>query len=390
MVIEIGNNFKNTPKIKCGEGQYPCIISSFGISDDSMSYAKEIKKAKLALSAGANIVNDNSLAGDIDKNYKRCIDSTSALFGAVAVNCFAKKINELEEISPETFIDRLIKQMALGVDIVTLHATIWREDFQKINNSDRIIPNTSRGGSLLLKYMKYSGNENPYFTYFDRILCAAKRYNVTLSLCVSSRAASIADYFLHNEFYWEETKRVGELVKRAQTMGVNAVVEGIGHCPLNLIPESIQRTKEICYGAPYRIMSVCTDIALGMDHLSSAISVATAVASGADMVTCITRAEHIGLPLSTDIVEAVQYTKLAIHIGYITRTNDFARDIAMSKERRKKGCGGEISEAIDCKLAKRELLRHKFQIGEKKCTMCGDNCALKLSDEFSEKDKEND
>lgn len=386
MVIEIGNNLKNIPKIKCGTDQYPCVITSFGISDDSMSYDTEIKKAKKAIKTGADIVNDNSLAGDIDNNYKRCIKQSSALFGMVAVNCFAKEINAHKEILPFAFIERLISQMALGVDIVTLHATVWREDIQKISNSRRIIPNTSRGGSLLMKYMRYTGNENPYFVYYDSILQAAKIYNVTLSLCVASRAASVADYHANNEFYWEETARVGDLVKRAQESGVNVVVEGIGHCPLNLISESIKRTKVICHGAPYRIMSVCTDIALGMDQISSAISVATAVANGADMVTCITRAEHIGLPLLSDIAEAVRTTKLAIHIGYIARSCDFSRDIAMSKERQKRGCGGEINKAIDCDTAKRELIRHKFQIVEKKCTMCGDNCALKLSDELGEEE----
>ncbi len=384
MIIEIGNNLKGKPTLKCGNGQYPCIISSFGISDASMSYAEEIKKAKAALQVGANIVNDNSLDGDIDYNYECCIKQTAAVFGFVAINGFANDIHAHKDIRPIEFINRLKGQMELGADIITLHASIWAGDWQDLQSMDRIIPYTSRGGALLIKYMRYSGHQNPYFTYFDNILQAAKKYNVTLSLCVSSRAASIEDYLSHNEFYWVETKRVGELVKRAQTAGVNVVVEGIGHCPLHCIADSIRKTKDVCYNAPYRVMSVCTDIALGMDHLSSAISAATAVASGADMVTCITRAEHIGLPDLSDITEAVRYTKLAIHIGYSARTGHFVRDMAMALERRKKGCGGEVNHAIDKVVAKRELLRHKFQVGQKKCTMCGDNCALKLTDELIE------
>lgn len=386
MVIDIGNNLRNNAKMKCGDGQYPCIITSFGISDDTMSYAAEIKKVKTAIDAGADIVNDNSLAGNIDANYKKCIDKTSALFGFVAVNCYAKEINAHKMISPYSFIERLIRQMALGADIITLHATVWAEDIYKISNSERIIPNTSRGASLLMKYMRYTGNQNPYYVYYDSILQAAKKYNVTLSLCSASRAASVADYVANNAMYWEEVARIGDLVERAQNAGVNVVVEGIGHCPLNMISESVKRTKGMCHGAPYRVMSVCTDIALGMDHVSSAVSAAAAVAGGADMVTCITRAEHIGLPLLSDIAEAVRYTKLAVHIGYIARSGDFSRDIAMSKERHKKGCGGEISRAIDCETARRELVRHKFSFGEKKCTMCGDNCALKLSDELGEEE----
>jgi phosphomethylpyrimidine synthase len=385
MKYYIGNNQRNIKNIPYGENMYPPIITSIGISEDYGSFEKELSKAKFAIKAGASIINDNSLNGHIFENYKRFLLKLSVPFATVGINSLAKKINSGTEIHKNEFVDNIIQQINMGVDIITLHATIFKEDFETINNTNRIIPCTSRGGLLMLKYMNKSNIQNPFWLNFDDILKCAKKNNATISLCVSFRPASIFDCSLHNDLYWIEIQRIAKLIEKAKMMDVNIMVEGIGHCPINLIPSIIRETKKICYDAPYRILAVSTDIALGYDHISSAIVTAIAIENGADVVTCVTRAEHVGLPSSKEIFEGVISTKIAIHSGYIARTRDYRKDISMAKARMKNGCIGEINAAIDPSSAKKSISKHKYYNGEKKCEMCGENCSLDILENISNK-----
>jgi phosphomethylpyrimidine synthase len=385
MKCYIGNKQRNTKKLLCGEDIYPLIITSIGITDDNGLFEKELSKAKSAIKAGASIINDNSLSGHIYENYGRFLDKLPVPFATVGINSLAKKINLNHEIHKDEFVNNIIQQIEMGVDIITLHASIFKEDIEAINNSSRIIPCTSRGGVLLLDYMNKNNVQNPFWLHFDDILVYAKKYNATISLCASFRPASVYDCSFHNDLYWIEIQRIARLIEKAKAMDVNIMIEGIGHCPINLIPNIIHETKKICHNVPYRIMAVSTDIALGYDHISSAIATAIAVENGADVVTCVTRAEHIGLPSSTEIIEAVISAKIAIHSGYIARTNDFQKDFNMSKARIENGCIGEINAAIAPLYAKRSISKHKYINGRKQCEMCRNNCSLDLLEKVSKR-----
>lgn len=386
MKYYIGNNQRILKKVSCGDDSYPLIVTSIGISDDYGSFKKELLKARSAIKVGASIINDNSLRGNIFENYKRFLSQLPVPFATVGINSLARKI-VTNDISNNEFIDNIIRQIEMGVDIITLHATIFKEDTDVINNSFRIISCTSRGGLLMLKYMNENNIQNPYWIYFDDILLYAKKYNATISLCVSFRPASIYDCSLQNDLYWIEIQRIARLVEKAKMMEVNVMIEGIGHCPINLIPSIIRKTKKICYDVPYRILAVSTDIALGHDHISSAIATAIAIENGADVVTCVTRAEHIGLPSSKEVCESVISTKIAIHSGYIAKTHDYYKDINMAKARLKNGCIGEITAAIDSSSARKILSQHKYWNGKKQCEMCGENCSLDILENMFKKNR---
>lgn len=379
----IGNNQRKLKKK--GVGDYPLIIANVGVSGDYGSFEKELSKAKLAIKAGASIINDNSLIGNIFENYRKFLIELPVPFATVGINCLAKKIISNDEMIENEFVGNIIQQIEMGVDVITLHATIFKDDLDVMNSMSRIISCTSRGGLMLLKYMSENNIQNPFWTHFDDILLCAKKYNATISLCTSFRPASIYDCSLHNELYWIEISRIGRLVEKAKMVDVNIMIEGIGHCPINLIPNIIYETKKICYDAPYRILAVSTDIALGYDHISSAIATAVAIENGADIVTCVTRAEHIGLPSKKEIYESIISTKIAVHSGYIARTNDYSRDFNMAKARMKNGYIGEIDAAIDPLLAKISISKHKYYNGKKQCEMCGANCSLDILENISNK-----
>lgn len=380
MEYYIRNKKRNISPILCGENIYPIIISNIGISKKDSSIDEELRKADLAIKAGASIINDNSLEGDFWNNYRLFLSALPVPFATVGINSLANKINSHVNIFQKEFVDTIIRQIEMGVDVITLHATIFKNDIEILKKSNRIIPCTSRGGLLMLKYMNKNNVENPFWLYFDNILHYAKKYNTTISLSTSYRPASVYDCSLQNDLYWIEIQRIAKLVEKAKEKNVNIMVEGIGHCPIDLIPSIISKTKKICYNVPYRVLTVSTDIALGHDHISSAISTAIAVEYGADIVTCVTRAEHIGLPSKEEIYESVISSKIAIHSGYIARTKDYTKDIRMTMARKEKGCIGEINAAIDPFSAKENICKHKYHDKKKQCEMCGNNCSLDLLD----------
>ena len=232
---------------------------------------------------------------------------------------------------------------------------------------------------MVLENMLKTGEDNYYFTYFDEILQIAKEYGVTISLGSVFRPASINDAINSNSKYWDEVNKNASLAKRAREMDVNCMVEGIGHCPINLIPEIVKKSKQICDNIPYRVLSVSTDSALGFDHVASAIASSVAAMAGADFITAVSRSEHLGLPSVEDLREAVISAKIAAHAGYIARTGDISLDLKMASARSELGCRGSISAGIVPKMTEEALLSHKLSEG-KKCTMCGEFCALSSGD----------
>ena len=381
MQIKIGN-VKRQKKILAGDGEYPKVLASVGVSSREDSIKTEVEKAKIAQKYGADIVIDHTLTLENYEIQKQIIEETNIAVSSIAVyDMAAKSRYGTKNFYDERDVLKGIEEKAkLGLDMMTIHASVLKKDLAFFENSQRIIPCTSRGGTMVLENIKKTGSENFYYTYFDEILDIAKVYNVAISLGAIFRPANIYDAINENTMYWEEISRNAELAEKAKAKGVACMVEGIGHCPIHLIPSIVKKSKEICK-VPYRVLTVATDSGLGFDHVSSAIATSTAVMAGADFVTAVSRSEHLGLPKTEDLKEAVISAKIAAHCGYIARTGDISLDYSMAKTRSEVGCRGSIQASIVPEMTKEALEKHKS--GEdKKCTMCGDFCALFSSDKI--------
>lgn len=375
--IRISGNKRNVSPVYTGSDYAPVIIASVGASDINDSLEMEVKKAKRAAKLGASIVTDHTLLDNLDYVQEKIAQVIEVPFSAIPVYEAAVRARKTNGIIHSQEMLRIIESQACrGVDILTLHATAFRKDIRLLKGTQRIIPCTSRGGTMMLEILNASGEENPYWSYFDDILDIAQHYNLTLSLGTCFRPASVYDCANNNELFFEEMQRMGELVHRANSRSIGVIIEGIGHAPLNHIETIVKKTKKLCHNVPYRVLTVATDIALGFDHIASAIASACAVYHGADMVTCVSRSEHVGLPSIDDLSEAVITAKIAAYTGYSARTNNFKQDKIMSIARNRLGCGGQIEAAIYPEGAREALCTRKYVNGKKECSMCGGFCAL--------------
>ncbi|MCR4874742.1 MAG: phosphomethylpyrimidine synthase ThiC [Clostridia bacterium] len=382
MKMIIGNIKRNNKLIFDTNG-HPLVLASIGASQTEDSIEEEVRKAVMAEKYGADIIIDHTLTPNHYVLQKRVLESTNIPVSSIAVYDLAsmKLFNNKKAFNKDDVINGIKSKAELGIDLMTIHAGVLYEDINYFKNNGRIISCTSRGGTMVIKNMMETHEENYYWTCFDEILDIAKQYNITISLGTTFRPANISDAVNMNEMYWKEVERNAVLVKKAQGKGVNIMVEGIGHCPIDMIPDVVKKTKKICHDAPYRVLTVATDCALGFDHVSSAIAASAAVMAGANCITAVTRSEHLGLPRFEDVKEAITSARIAAHCGYIARTHDYSKDIAMAKERNEVGCKGAIDKSIIPEITKEELKKCKID-DEKKCTMCGSFCALKSSDEI--------
>ncbi len=260
-------------------------------------------------------------------------------------------------------------------DMITVHAALRREHLPLVAASHRLIPMTSKGGGIVSAFMRCKGSENPYYEEFDRLLEAFASYGVTLSLGTSLRPASVCDGY--DELSAAELETMAELASRALAAGVNVMIEGLGHATIGRIPEEVRRGKAACHGIPYRVLPMCTDIALGYDHIAGAIAGAVAVGAGADAITCMTRAEHLGLPTVDEVREAVIATRVAAHAGELVKIGDFSRDRQMSRTRWEHGCKGDWTAAVYPEGAREALVaRGRLEDQQIRCSMCGNHCGI--------------
>ena len=384
MIIEIGN-VKRKKKIYAGDQLYPLVLASVGASQDSDSIEREVAKSVAAEKYGANIVIDHTLTPDNYVLQQKILENTDIPLSSIAVYdvAAAALYEKRETFSASDVLGAFEEKAKLGLDLITVHGGVRMENIRELRESGRIIPSTSRGGTMVIKNMQRTGEENYYYTYFEKLLEIAKKYSVTVSLGTTFRPATINDAINENGLYYMELKQNAELVLMAQSMGVGVMVEGIGHCPINLTPKIVKESIDICHGAPYRVLTVSTDCALGFDHVSSAISSAVAVQSGASFVTAVSRSEHLGLPEADDLKEAVTAAKIAVHSGYIARSGDISKDMEMARARESQGCRGSVSASIIPEVTREALLKEKRGDGTKKCGMCGPFCALDSLDDIN-------
>ena len=371
----IGSKIRNVKKVELSELAYPVLFAHVGVGDyKNLDEAIEVERAKIKaiIDLGADIICDVSMSENMSYVHEKLLEGFNIPFGTVsAYEAYISSEKNNLVYKEEEFIKLFKEEVLRGFDIITIHATVFKDDRLLINNCDRLISTTSRGGMLLLKMMEVNGYENPYYTHFDEILEICKEYDVCLSLGPCYRPASVCDCNPEDNLTLIELERMAELCKRAISKGVGITIEGIGHAPLNLIEPMIKLAKNMCHNVPYRVMTVSTDIALGYDHISSAIASANAIYHGADSVTAVTRAEHLGIPTLEEVVEAVKAAKVAIYSGYIARSGNMNRDKIMSKAREANGCIGHIPSTL---FPNEPIKTNKRK--NKACSMCGPYCPL--------------
>jgi len=389
VVIPANRNHRGVRPVGIGEGLRIKVNTNLGTSSDHVDLEEELKKLEVSIQAGTDAVMDLSTGGDIDAIRREIIRHSPIPVGTVpiyeAAIEAAKKRKALAKMRVEDLLEVIERQAEEGVDFITVHCGVTRNTVERLKRTRRLLGVVSRGGSFLIEWMIYNGKENPLYEYYDRLLEIAKKHDVTLSLGDGLRPGCLADATDRPQV--QETILLGELTERAWAEGVQVMIEGPGHVPLDQIEANVLLEKRLCKGAPFYVLGpLVTDVSPGYDHITCAIGGAIAGKAGADFLCYVTPSEHLKLPSIEDVREGVIATRIAGHAADIARGNKVAlqRDIEMSKARMAFDWEKQIELSLDPDKAKR--YHEQGKSGEKDvCTMCGEFCAIKRLKDFFNK-----
>ena len=376
-----------TPK-GVGAGLSVKVNANIGTSSERVHIEEEIEKLRVAEEAGTDTVMDLSTGGALDEIRKIVMSHAHVPVGTVpiyqaAVQAVAKK-GSITAMEPDELFEVIEKHGEDGVDFITVHAGVTRSVIERLKKQGRIADIVSRGGAFLTEWMIVNSKENPLYEQFDRLVAIAKKYDMTLSLGDGLRPGSIADATDRTQV--QELLILGELCEEAQRNGVQVMIEGPGHVPLNQIEANIVLEKKLCKDAPFYVLGpIVTDIAPGYDHITSAIGGALAGYYGADFICYVTPSEHLGLPTVDDVREGVVVARIAAHAADLARGNRSAwlRDEQMSRYRKALDWAGQIRMSIDPQKIK--TFRKERSLHDDVCSMCGDYCAMKIVSEYFKK-----
>ncbi len=386
IVICHNNKHANGTPLAVGAGLRTKVNANIGSSSDDTDIEKELDKARTAVKYGADAIMDLSTGGPVDEIRKAIIAETNACIGSVplyqaALDAVRAKNKAIVDMTVDDIFAGIIKHAEDGVDFITVHCGVTRSTVERMKNEGRIMDVVSRGGAFTIEWMSYNNKENPLFEHFDKLLEITKEYDMTLSLGDGFRPGCLADATDRAQIH--ELILLGELTQRAQDAGVQVMIEGPGHVPLNQIQTNIQLQKRLCHGAPFYVLGpLVTDIAPGYDHITCAIGGAIAAAAGADFLCYVTPSEHLCLPNVQDVRDGVIATRIAAHAADIAKgvKGAMAKDIAMAKCRKKLDWEGQFALAMDPDKA-REYRANSPVSDHGACTMCGEFCAYKLMDD---------
>lgn len=351
---------------------------NLGVSRDFKDYNIEMEKVMEAVKMGAEAIMDLSSHGDTQPFRRRLTSECPAMIGTVPIyDSVIHYKRDLAILSAKDFINVIRMHAEDGVDFVTLHCGITRKTIDQIKSHKRKMNIVSRGGSLVFAWMCMTGQENPFYEYYDEILDICREYDVTVSLGDACRPGCLAD--AGDICQIEELVRLGELTKRAWAKDVQVMVEGPGHMPLDQIKANMKMQQTVCMGAPFYVLGpIVTDIAPGYDHITSAIGGAIAASVGAAFLCYVTPAEHLALPSVDDVKQGIIATKIAAHAADIAKKIPHARDIddKMSDARRSFDWETQWQCSIDPDTARRIRDMRKPEFDES-CSMCGKFCAVR-------------
>lgn len=351
---------------------------NLGISGDLADEEEEWRKVDVALELGAEAIMDLSNSGKTRAFRRALIERSPAMVGTVPMyDAIGYLEKALIDITPDDFLEVIRAHAEDGVDFVTVHAGMNRRVIDSFKETGRLTNIVSRGGSLIFAWMEATGNENPFYEFYDDVLAILHEHDVTISLGDAMRPGSIYD--ASDAAQIAELIEIGKLTQRAWDAGVQVMVEGPGHMALDEIAANMKMEKRLCHGAPFYVLGpLVTDIAPGYDHITAAIGGAIAASSGADFLCYVTPAEHLRLPDAHDVREGLVATKIAAHAADIAKGVPGARDRdnRMSDARRRVSWGEMFDLALDSQRA-REFYESAPPVTEGTCTMCGKMCAMK-------------
>jgi len=360
------------------------VNANIGTSPDYADLDNELAKLHAAEEAGADTVMDLSTGGDTRAIRRKLLAQAKVPLGSVPIyeaaaktTAASKPIPEMAEEDIWSAIENHIKD---GIDFITVHCGVTWAVLDGLKERKRICGIVSRGGTFLTEWMIHNGCENPLYQDFDRLLEMAHESDVTLSLGDGLRPGAIADSMDGPQVH--ELLVLADLAERAKDAGVQVIIEGPGHVPIDQVRGQVEMEKSVCKGAPFYVLGpIVTDIAPGYDHITAAIGGAIAAAAGADFLCYVTPTEHLGLPGVEEVREGVIAARIAAHAGDIAKGVAGARerDEEFSRLRRDRNWKRQIAESIDPKKAE-EIRQELRPQSEDVCSMCGQYCVFKLTE----------
>lgn len=378
-LTEIGNAKREQPRLLIGQNG-PIVIAIVGITSESGDLREELRKAKIAEQVGADMIADVSTVFNSTEIHSELLTELTIPVSTVPLyeiwRIASKRGEWPKQLSSNLILDVIEKQAELGVDCMTLHSAFTLSQLNAIDQSGRGIQMQARGGGLIRQFMASTGKENPLFECFDDILMILRKNHVSVSIGCSCRTGTVDDPI--DDIIWQEALVQAQLVRDCRENNVPVMVEGLSHIRYGLIKPYVRSMKSLTDGAPLRLLGpISTEKGLGYDHITAAISATEAVIAGVDALTCVTRAEHIGIPDEEELREAVVATKIAIEVA----KQNWNRETEKSSFR----CGMGFS-----KLNKDDVIDYNKALELKKlksgdvidsCQMCNETCPLILMEE---------
>jgi phosphomethylpyrimidine synthase len=365
-----------------GRGLTTKINANIGTSKDRVSIEEEKEKLRIIVEHGGDAVMELSTGGPIRELRDYLIEESPVPLGTVPIYEAAIRAVEahgsIARLTPDLLFQVIGEHGEQGVDFITVHSGLTLNAVERLTRQGRVMDIVSRGGSFLLEWMVYNERENPLYAEYDRLLDIAKKYDMTLSLGDGLRPGCLAD--ATDRAQVEELLTLGELRDRALEAGVQVIIEGPGHVPLNQVELNIRLQKELCKGAPFYVLGpLVTDVAMGYDHIAGAIGGAVAGAAGADFLCYVTPSEHIRLPNMEDVREGVIASKVAAHAADIAKgvPSALEKDRKMARFRKGLDWDGQISLSFNPERVRRwrsEVPPTDSEV----CSMCGEFCAIRI------------
>jgi phosphomethylpyrimidine synthase len=378
MVVPANREHRGLSPMAIGAGVRVKINANIGTSPHDISLEKEQDKLAAALEYGADAVMDLSTGGDLDGIRTALLSRCPAPFGTVPIYQVMTEAKSLEEVRGDDILDMVRHHAQQGVDFVTVHCGVTRAALPLL--AKRVTGVVSRGGAFLSAWMRRYQKENPLYEHYDQLLAIAKEYDVTLSLGDGLRPGCLAD--ATDKAQLHELKILGDLTRRAWAQGVQVMVEGPGHLPLQVIRKNVRLQQKCCDGAPFYVLGpLVTDVASGYDHIAGAIGGALAATLGAAFLCYVTPAEHLKLPEVEDVIDGVVASRIAAHAADIAKGLPGAADWDLQMSRARRALDWDTQIKLSVNPAKARRYRDLSQAKDDQCTMCGRFCAMKVFDD---------
>ena len=363
--------------IGIGKGLRTKVNANIGASNLHQFLQEEVEKLYTAIRFGSDSVMDLSTGTELDPIRVELLSRCPIILGTVPIYQVCSE-RSLTELSVEHFFEVIERQARQGVDYMTLHCGVTRETVKRLRGHQRIEGIVSRGGSLIAAWIERSGNENPLYEQFDELCEILRAHDVTISLGDGLRPGATGDATDRGQL--GELLVLGELTERARKAGVQVMIEGPGHVPLDQIEANVQLEKRVCSGAPFYVLGPLTcDVAPGYDHITGAIGGAIASAAGTDFLCYVTPAEHLRLPDIDDVRDGVIATRIAAHSGDLVKGVRAAKvwNDQMSRYRKALNWEGMYAMAMDPDKARRYKEESEAS-GSNVCSMCGSLCSINI------------